>query len=96
MHNRRDIMSQARTTELLESSLGKGGLIRLETTTATTPDSGYVFCAIQGETDVVVNTTTGNDTNFDGAVIGTEGIRYGRWTSITLTSGTAILYQVPK
>ena len=89
-------MSQARTTELLESSLGKGGLIRLDDTDATTPDAGYVFCAIQAETTTTVNTTTGNSTGFNGAVINAEGIRYGRWTSITLTSGTAILYQVPK
>lgn len=89
-------MSQARTTEILESSLGKGGLKRVDDTTAETPDAGYVFCAIQAETAVVINTTTGNSTNFDGATISTEGIRYGRWSSVTLTSGTAILYQVPK
>ena len=88
-------MSTERTTELLENSLGQGGPIRVDGTSATVPDEGCEFCAIQGETDIVINTTIGNSTNFDGAVIVTEGIRYGRWTSITLTSGTAILYQVP-
>lgn len=91
-------MSQARTTELLEASLGKGTAKRVTDTTATTPDTGYVFCAIQAEEAVTINTAAGNFTAnaYDGATIATEGIRWGRFTSITLTSGKAILYQVSK
>lgn len=91
-------MSQARTTEILESALGKGGPIRVTDTSETTPDAGYVFCSIQAETDTVINTAVGNFTanSFDGATITAEGIRYGRFTSVTLTSGAVILYQMPK
>lgn len=89
-------MSQGRTTNLLETTLGSGNPVRVDDTAETTPDSGYEFCSIQAETNVVINTTTGNITNFDGATIASEGVRYGRWSSITLTSGTAILYQLAR
>ena len=91
-------MSQARTTEVLESSLGKATVKRVTGTGATTPDTGYVFCAIQAEETVTINTAVGNfaANAFDGATIGAEGVRYGRFTSITLTSGKAILYQISK
>lgn len=91
-------MSQQRTTELLESGLGKPNIKRVTGTDATTPDAGFVFCAIQAETDTVISTATGNFTAnaFDGATIAAEGIRYGRFTSVTLTSGSVILYQVSK
>ena len=86
----------SRAAELLDSALGKDNPIRVTGTGATTPDAGFVFCAIQAETDVVIATGVGNVTNLDGAAIGQEGLRYFRLTSITLTSGTAWLYQVPE
>ena len=78
-----------------QASLGQFPIKRVTVATEITPDTGYIFCAIQAESDVVINTTTGNITNFDGASITSECTRYGRWSSITLTSGTALLYQIP-
>lgn len=67
---------------------------RVADTSAVTIPSGFVITAIQAETDCVINTASGNfDANdMDGASISAEGIRYGRYTSLTLTSGIAIVY----
>lgn len=79
-----------------QAVLGQYGSKRVVGTDAVTPDSGYEFFAIQAEEDVVINTATGNMSSIDGAAITAEGTRYGVWSSITLTSGKAILYQRPE
>lgn len=75
-----------------ESNMGIYGGTRVNDTNAATPNTGYEFFAIQAEADTVIASTTGN-IDLAGAAISAEGIRYGRWSSITLTSGTVILYQ---
>lgn len=89
-------MSQSRTTEILESSLGKP-TVKRGTDTTITPDTGYVICAIQAETPITITTAVGNfaANAFDSSVIATEGVRYGRFTSVTFT-GTGVFYQVSK
>lgn len=65
---------------------------RISSTSAITPDEGNVFIAIQAEEDTVINACLGQ-THLDGASVLAEGIRYGRFTSIQLTSGVVIAYQ---
>jgi hypothetical protein len=84
------------TQEAQQGTLGQYGSKRVTGTDAVTPDSGYEFFAIQAEEDTVVNTAVGNMTGIAGMAITAEGIRYGTWTSVTLTSGKAILYQRPE
>ncbi len=78
-------------TDLMMSSLGQHGFKRITGTEAVTPDEGLVFVALQAETEAVIDESLGNV--LDGAMIGAEGIRYGRFTSIKLTSGVVIAYQ---
>ena len=75
-----------------ESNMGIYGGTRITDTNAATPNSGYEFFAIQAEEDTVIDTVVGN-LDLDGAAITAEGIRYGRWSSIKLTSGKVIAYQ---
>lgn len=84
-------MSQARTTEILETSIGTYGGKYITTNVATTPTLAR-FVAIQAITDTVVNTVVGN-INVAGITLQAGLIIYGRWTSITLTSGNVIAYE---
>ena len=74
-----------------KASLGQYGLKRITGTTAVTPDEGFVFVALQAETEAVIDETTGDVLN--GGTIGAEAVRYGRYTSLKLTSGIVIAYQ---
>lgn len=86
-------LSQTRTTEILEQSLGRYGSKRITNTNATTPDTGKVFIAIQVTEDCVIATLVGNMTNATTITLAAGQILYGRFTSITLTSGKVIAYQ---
>jgi hypothetical protein len=78
--------------EFIGASIGAYGSKRITNTDTVTPDDGYVFVAIQAETDTVINTVVGNS-NLNGGAIAQEGVRYGIWTSVKLTSGVAIVQQ---
>ena len=73
------------------ASLGQYGFKRITGTTKVEPDSGFVFVALQAETEAVIDETTGDV--LDGGTIGAEAVRYGRFTSVKLTSGIVIAYQ---
>jgi hypothetical protein len=73
------------------NSTGVYGGKYISTTSAITPDTGYVFFAIQVISDAVV-TCIGNITGLTSISIGAGTIFYGKFTSITLTSGTVIAY----
>lgn len=84
-------MSQARTTEILETSIGTYGGEYITTTDATTPTLAR-FVAIQAITDATVDAIVGN-IDVSGITITAGTVIYGRWTSITLTSGEVIAYE---
>ncbi len=84
-------MNQAEES-IISSMGGKGGK-RIADTNLTTPDGDFfVFVAIQAETESVIATSPGNIAGLDGATIPAGAIIYGRFDSITLTSGTVIAY----
>lgn len=85
-------MSSYRTKQFEENVMGKFGAKRVTTTSETTPDEGKIFVAIKALAETTINTTTGNITGFDGAVISQGDVVVGEFTSVTLTSGDAILY----
>lgn len=93
-------MSDERRTEMIEVSLGQYGSKEITGTSAVTPPTGYYFVAIQMVADTVVSAQTDyGTTNADLTAYTTltDGqIVYGKWTSITLTSGEAIGYLASK
>lgn len=79
--------------EVTISSLGGHGGVRISDTSLTSPTAPLrKFVAIQAETETVINTAPGNVTGLDGATIPAGAIVYGRFDSVTLTSGTVIAY----
>lgn len=83
----------ARTNELIEQSLGNKGSSAITGTTAVTGS----FTALQAIDDTVVaaQTDATGATNADLTAFTTipaGAILFGRWTSITLTSGEMIGY----
>ena len=79
-------MSEIRTTEALENMLGQYGFTYIADTTKVTER----FNAIQIITDAVV-TTEGDVLTALALEAGT--IVYGRFTSVTLASGSVIAYK---
>ena len=83
--------------DLGELSLGQIGSKAITGTNAVTPDSGYYFACIQAIADIVVS-AQGNVTGSTNAVLSSfpkipaGTVVYGKWDSITLTSGEAIGY----
>ena len=69
---------------------GLGGKY-IATTDATTPESGYVFCAIQVISDAVI-TLVGSITGITTITVLAGTTIYGRYTSCTLASGSVIAY----
>jgi hypothetical protein len=79
------------------NAVGAAGSVAITGTGAVTPPSGYYIFAIQPITDTVV----ASQVNVSGATnatlsalstIATGLTVYGKWSSITLTSGSAIGY----
>ena len=85
-------MSQARTTEVLETIIGTYGGEYIADTDATTPATGFRFIAVQVVTDCVI-TLVGNITGITAVTLVEGTIIYGRFTSLTLASGSVIAYQ---
>ena len=77
---------------LKDTTMGANGSKRITTTDATTPDTGFVFVAIQVTEDAVFTTLTGNMANTTALTLSAGLVIYGRFTSITLTSGKVIAY----
>lgn len=77
--------------EASAASMGNKGGKYISNTNATTPDTGYVFNAIQVVTDCVI-TCVGNITGITAVAVKAGNVVYGRYTSITLASGSVIAY----
>jgi len=76
-------------TELHAQELGKYGLTVVSGAATTTGD----FCAIQpGQSGVTVSAVVGNNVTWVSQVLAEGNIVYGDFTSVTQTSGNAILY----
>lgn len=75
----------------VESSMGQAGGKYISSTDATTPATGYVFVAVQALEDTVL-TAVGNITGITGVALGQGQVLYGRYTSITLASGSVVAY----
>jgi len=77
-----------------KASVGGYGSKLITDTTVTAPTAGYVFTAIQFLSDTVFTTLTGNVT---GSIVGVtfiEGsVLYGRFSLITLASGSVVAYE---
>lgn len=84
-------MSQARTTEILNESIGGYGGKYIATTDATTPATGYNFVAVQVIADAVI-TLVGDITGITTVTVTAGQVIYGRYSSITLASGSVIAY----
>ena len=83
--------------DLFENSMGQNGFNYISDTNKSAAPTGYVYFAIQALTDTVLaayvsEPTIGGNT-FTGVTIPAGTIIYGRFVSITLTSGTVIAYK---
>lgn len=81
--------------ENIMASLGDFGGDYITDTNAHTPDSGHEYFAIKATTDTTISAVVGN-INVAGLVIYTGDVVFGKWSSITLTSGNCIAYQKVK
>lgn len=85
-------MSTTKTNITMAASIGEYGGKYITTTDATTPDTGNDFFAILATSDCVVNAVVGN-IDVSGLTIYAGNMIYGKWSNITLTSGSCIAYQ---
>jgi hypothetical protein len=80
-----------------ENNAGYNGFEFISDTAAHTPSLGQVFTALQLVTDTVFATLTCDVTRtgntFTGVTISAGTIIYGRFHSVTLTSGSLIAYK---
>lgn len=82
--------------EYTASSMGGNGFEFISDTLAHTPPSGQVFVALQVIADATISayTYTGVTGNtFTGNLIPAGIVVFGRFTSVTLTSGKVIAYK---
>jgi hypothetical protein len=85
-----------RTISNLEDIALQNGFEYISDTAAHTPPTGKVFIAIQAATACVIAALAGDKitgNTIAGAALPANGILYGRFSSITLTSGTAYAYK---
>lgn len=78
------------------NTVGASGSVAITGTGAVTPPTGFYFYCVDFMSDSVVS-AQGNLTGATNATLSTLGTIpakpvYGKWTSITLTSGSAIGY----
>ena len=85
-----------RKTKLMETSLGNDGSKAITGVAAVTPTAGNIFTCIQVISDAVIAAQTDVDIiNADLSELGTISTGtfiYGKWSSITPTSGYMIGY----
>ena len=82
-------MSQVRQTQILEGVYGQGGG-EVIADTALHTGTWYAVTAIEAST--VIATLTGNITGAAAVSLAVGATIYGRFTGITLTSGSVIAY----
>lgn len=83
--------------DIMENSMGYNGAEFISNTVAHPCDTGLVYVAIQAITDVVISAyTTGAPISgnvLTGIVLSAGTVIYGRFRSITLTSGQLLAYK---
>lgn len=86
-------LSAARATL---NTVGASGSVAITGTNAVTPSSGMYFYAIQFVEDTVIasdiDLSGATNASFTGFTFPAGMVVYGKWTSVTLTSGRAIGY----
>lgn len=89
--------AQAKTAEYMSTSLGEYGSMGITGTSEVTAPTNSYFIAIQVIDDITVSAATDYQianqvdlTAFTNIVAGT--VIYGKWSAITLSSGSAIGY----
>ena len=82
-----------RIIDQVGGSLGEHGGVRISNTAKHEAPEGYYIAVIQAEEDTVIDAVIGN-IDLDGAKITAEGIRAGKWSELTLTSGVCIAYHM--
>lgn len=76
---------------IINTSMGNRGGVYVFDTNPKTPISGSIFNAIQVITDCVI-TCDGNIAGITSVTLVAGTVIYGRYTSITLASGSVIAY----
>ncbi|MEN8907902.1 MAG: hypothetical protein ABF289_18275 [Clostridiales bacterium] len=76
---------------VLDETMGGEGGIYVTTATPRTPPSGKVIRVIEARTESSV-TAVGNVSNITARTLEVNGKFYGKFTSVTVHTGTAILY----
>lgn len=76
---------------VINTSMGNRGGLYITDTNPKNPINGSVFNAIQVITDCVI-TCIGNITSITSVTLVAGTVIYGRYTSITLASGSVIAY----
>lgn len=76
---------------VLDASMGQHGG-KYSGAATITPDTGYVYVALQIITDAVL-TCTGSPTAITSIAFTAGTIIYGRFTQVVIASGTVIAYQ---
>lgn len=81
--------------DIFESQVGWNGSEYISDTTAHYPPANMVYTAIMPLADATISAITGEGLagTFTGAIIPKGVPFYGRFSSITLTSGTIIAYK---
>ena len=82
------------SADYISCTSGGDGAVIIDDTSETTPDSGYVFYALQSLVNATVSAVTGNVENLAGKTLSEGTIIYGRFTSVTLSGGSVIAYNL--
>ena len=80
-----------RNTEINYANSGGYGGKYIDDTNATTPDTGYVFTEIY-TLEATTMTLVGNITGITSVAVPADRTIKGRYTSITLASGSVVAY----
>lgn len=78
-----------KVTDVMMNMIGEKGYTFISDTSTYTAD----YCCIFPLTTVVLDTVTGNGTGQDGGTLPAGIPLFGKFTSVKLTSGTAVLYK---
>lgn len=94
---RREDSATVNIADYVEESLGGKGMVVVADTTKTDAAAGTCFRAVKFladsvVTEIVADTSAPITGTLDGLAFGANFELYGKFTSITLASGSAILY----
>src|SRR6266487_2194768 len=89
--------TQSNLADREDESLGRKGMVIISDTNAHTPAVGACFAAIEATSDTVIAAATADSSapitgTIAGLAIPAGGVIYGKFVSVTLTSGAVIAY----